>query len=109
MTIRLDDLLQSEKLILDNHYKKANPFLTDEFESKILKKFNKWYANNPHNSKINGVDRIPIDIVHTLIFNPNDLLSYSYDLFIEDLETFELECEGYMSFNEAIKFIQSVQ
>ena len=92
-------LLKAEKDILDENFKLAKPMFTQEDEAVLRKNF----LDNGGNQQV-------LAVAHSLMFqNSPILLDYTFDLFLEDLEDFTLEQEGFISVEEAIRFLHEMQ
>ena len=52
---------------------------------------------------------ITLQEAYTVMFENEEFLEYSYDLFLEDIESFSLNRIGYMSTAEALSFLQTMQ
>ena len=52
---------------------------------------------------------ITLEEAYTVMFENEEFLEYSYDLFLEDIESFSLNRIGYMSTAEALSFLQTMQ
>lgn len=108
--IDLHSLKLEEKDIMDHHFQEEKPLLTKERENQIKGFF---YSNNISSSTTDDYDEIVVDIrdAHRGLFSGEDdgLLEYSFDLFLEDLQTFGLRREGCMSLQEALEFVRVMQ
>ena len=93
-------LLKAEKNILDENFKLSQPLFTQEDEAILRRKF----------SDNGGNQQVLLTVAHKLMFESSPtLLDYTFDLFLEDLEDFSLEQEGFISVEEAIIFLQEMQ
>ena len=43
------------------------------------------------------------------MFEEEEVLEYSFDLFMEDISSYQLQVEGFMTATEAISFLQTMQ
>ena len=92
-------LLEAEKSILDEKFKISQPMFTPEDEAILRGKFSD-----------NGGGRQALAAAHIVIFESSPvLLDYTYELFLEDLEDFPLEEEGFISVDEAVRFLHEMQ
>ena len=97
--LNVDALILTEKEILDEKFKLTQPLFSAEQEIKLREKFRNI-----------GDDSLKIDIVHSLMFGDGPiLLEYGLDLFMNDLENFPLEKEGFLSVEEAVRFLKEMQ
>lgn len=103
--INSEVLAEKEQAISDAYFQEENPMLTPEYEAFIREMYCK--------RAVNGV--LSLRNAHSVLFssehNPNAdaFLSYSMDLFLEDLSEFQLATEGFMSLEEALLFIKTMQ
>lgn len=96
-------LAQEEKFIMDNFFQIQQPLLTQEMEKKIRQNFQMALLQS--NSKDSPIDHLPNYIAHIAMFSTEDRLAYSIEMFTEDLQDFATEFPGFMSVQEAIRFI----
>jgi len=87
-------LAESEKEVMDSYFCETKPFLTLEKETQIRVKFD-------------GVDSkmLPLLEAYTAIFEESDMLNYDFSFFLEDLHSFPLATDGFMTADEAVRFL----
>lgn len=123
--IDLNQLKEEERIAMDNYFKVELPFLTKEQEQKIRMNFEGSYLALKLDPKLHGNDNDDVDIHSRIVHNDNWCLSlerayiamfegdenleYSYELFLEDLHTYPLAEKGFMSVEEALSFLQMMQ
>ena len=61
----------------------------------------------PRNVPVNP--RLSLFDAYSAIFEDEEALEYSFELFLEDLESFELAEAGVMSYSEAVLVMQTMQ
>ncbi len=108
--INIENLKKNEIFNMDKHFQEDNPFLTYELQEQISNEFYSYYSQtNPH--PIDNVDIVvvPIEIAYKLMFTENDRLYYSFELFLEDLNSFDYASKDVLSLKEAIEFIRVKQ
>lgn len=86
-----------EIAIQEKFFQLENPLLTKALEQEITTKFS------------NSGNKLELLAAYEIMFGSNSSLGYSYDLFLEDLESFELKERDSMTVEEALSFINSMQ
>jgi hypothetical protein len=121
MFVDLERLAEEEKAVMDNYFKVELPYLTSEQEQKIRENFEGAFLSSKydtdHNSAVIGSReavlndnwRLSLYEAYNAMFEGEDNLEYSYDLFQEDIASFPLENEDYMTVTEALAFLQMMQ
>lgn len=114
--VDIEKLSEEEKDIMDNYFKVEFPFLTSIQEDKIRTNFEGIYLSTKKNIENNdngGYDIDKLSLVlhqaYNAMFEEEDNLEYSYELFLEDAASYPVEKEGYMTAQEAITFLQMMQ
>jgi hypothetical protein len=111
--VDIEQLAAEEKEIMDNYFKIEYPFLTLEQEDKVRTNFEGTYlsTNNDNNNDNYDIENLSLELyqAYKAMFEEEDNLEYSYELFLEDTDVYPLEREGYMTTKEAIKFLQTMQ
>jgi hypothetical protein len=112
--VDIEQLAAEEKEIMDNYFKIEYPFLTLEQEDKVRTNFEGIYlsTNRDNNNNNNyDIENLSLELyqAYKAMFEEEDNLEYSYELFLEDTDVYPLEREGYMTTKEAIKFLQTMQ
>ena len=119
--IDLNKLAEEEKTAMDNYFKVESPFLTNEQEQKIRMNFEGSYlafkadptflVNKNSQSKVAHNDNwcLSLDRAYIAMFEGDQNLEYSYELFLEDVHTYPLAERGYMTVEEALSFLQMMQ
>jgi hypothetical protein len=113
MVVNIEQLAAEEKDIMDNYFKIEYPFLTLEQEDKIRTNFEGIYlsTNTDRNNDNYDIEKLSLELyqAYKAMFDEEDNLEYSYELFVEDTDIYPLEREGYMTVKEAIAFLQTMQ
>ena len=118
--VDINQLMLEEQEVMDNYFKVESPFLTAEQEEKIRINFEgRFLALNTNlNSKLFDLDKVEnidsmislrLSDAYNVMFEDEEALEYSYDLFMEDIATYPLQVEGFMTATEAISFLQTMQ
>lgn len=119
--VDIDQLMLEEQVIMDNYFKVELPFLTKEQEEKIRDNFEGRFL--ALNSKSSSTSSIVVDInndndhhiclsirdAYNAMFGDEKALEYSFDLFLEDVESYPLGEAGHMTIAEAISFLHMMQ
>jgi SAM-dependent methyltransferase len=96
----LNQMISTEKLVMDIFYQETHPLVTEEEKEKISLFFQ-------------FEDSLSFQQIHDLVFHGEGALlrfmEYSYDLFIEDLKEFPFSANQRMTYNEFIEFLSSKQ
>jgi hypothetical protein len=121
MVVDLERLAEEERAVMDNYFKVELPYLTTEQEQKIRENFEGSFlsskCNKDHNSAVtssrgavlNENWRLTLYEAYNAMFEGEDNLEYSYDLFQEDIASYPLENRGFMTVTEALAFLQMMQ
>ena len=80
---------------MDNYYKEQEPLLSVEEIEKIVSRF----GENSYN----------LGDAYEIIFGDKQELGYTYQLYLEDIQNFQLVNEGSMNINEALAFIKTME
>lgn len=121
--IDLSQLAEEEKVAMDNYFKVELPFLTEEQEQKVRMNFEgsflalkldpKLHGNENDQSKVEIAHdnnwRLSLDRAYIAMFEGDQNLEYSYELFLEDVDSYPLAEMGYMTVEEALSFLQMMQ
>ena len=118
--VDINQLMLEEQEVMDNYFKVESPFLTAEQERKIKINFEGRFLalNSNLNSKLSDVDEaknqnnmISLCLLdaYDAMFEDEEALEYSFDLFMEDISSYQLQVEGFMTATEAISFLQTMQ
>ena len=120
--IDLNQLKEEERIAMDNYFKVELPFLTKEQEQKIRMNFEGSYLALKLDPKLHGngdASRhsrivhnnwcLSLDRAYIAMFEGDENLEYSYELFLEDLHTYPLAEKGFMTVEEALSFLQMMQ
>lgn len=111
--VDIEQLAAEEKEIMDNYFKIEYPFLTLEQEDKVRTNFEGIYlSTNGDNINDNyDIENLSLGLyqAYKAMFEEEDNLEYSYELFLEDTDVYPLKREGYMTTKEAVKFLQTMQ
>lgn len=121
--IDLNQLAEEEKVAMDNYFKVELPFLTEEQEQKIRTNFEgsflalkldpKLHGNQTNQSRVaiahDNNWRLSLDRAYIAMFEGDQNLEYSYELFLEDVHSYPLAEKGYMTVEEALSFLQMMQ
>lgn len=121
--IDLNQLKEEEKIAMDNYFKVELPFLTKEQEQKIRMNFEGSYLALKLDPKLHGIGDVgshsrivhndnwclSLDKAYLAMFEGDENLEYSYELFLEDLHTYPLAEKGFMTVEEALSFLQMMQ
>jgi hypothetical protein len=119
--VDLERLAEEERAVMDNYFKVELPYLTTEQEQKIRENFegcflsSKYYTD--HNSAVIGSRGAVLNDnwcltlyeAYNAMFEGEDNLEYSYDLFQEDIASYPLENKDFMTVTEALAFLQMMQ
>jgi hypothetical protein len=119
--VDLERLAEEERAVMDNYFKVELPYLTTEQEQKIRENFEGCFLsskyNKDHNSAVIGSGgavlndnwRLTLYEAYNAMFEGEDNLEYSYDLFQEDIASYPLENKDFMTVTEALAFLQTMQ
>jgi hypothetical protein len=121
--IDLNELAEEEKVAMDNYFKVELPFLTEEQEQKIRMNFEGSFLALKLGPKLQGNEndqsrvaiahdnnwRLSLDRAYIAMFEGDQNLEYSYELFLEDVDSYPLAEKGYMAVEEALSFLQMMQ
>ena len=116
--VDLQKLADEEKIVMDNYFKIEQPFLTEDQRQKIRENFECAFlaiktsdsnSNKPDSKEINDNWSLPLFSAYNAIFESEEALEYSFDLFSEDIVSYPLEREGFMTVNEALSFLEMMQ
>ena len=118
--VDINQLMLEEQEVMDNYFKVESPFLTAEQEEKIRINFEgRFLALNTNlNSKLFDLDKVEnidsmislcLSDAYNVMFEDEEALEYSYDLFMEDITSYPLQVDGFMTAAEAISFLQTMQ
>lgn len=107
--INIENLQKIETLNMDKHFQEDNPYLTNELQERISNEFTYYYSQTNPNLVDNDDMAVPVEIAYKLMFTENDRLYYSFDLFLEDLNSFHCIGKDVLSLKEAIEFIRVKQ
>jgi hypothetical protein len=121
--IDLCQLAEEEKVAMDNYFKVELPFLTEEQEQKIRMNFEGSFLALNLDPKLHGNEndqsrvaiahddnwRLSLDRAYLAMFEGDQNLEYSYELFLEDVHSYPLAEKGYMTVEEALSFLQMMQ
>lgn len=119
--VDIEKLAEEEKAVMDNYFQIEKPFLTADQRQKIRENFECAFlaikkSDSPH-EKIN-FDRptennenwsLPLFSAYNAIFESEEALEYSFELFSEDIAQYPLEREGFMTVSEALSFLEMMQ
>ena len=107
--IDIENLKKNEIFNMDKHFQEDNPFLTNELQEQISNEFYNYYSQTNPYPMDNDDIVVPIEIAYKLMFTENDRLYYSFELFLEDLNSFHCISKDLLSLKEAIEFIRVKQ
>jgi Methyltransferase domain len=102
--VDMDQLAEEEREVMDTYYQTTQPLLTPEREEAIRQAFppSSFEGKGPPSS-------VRFEEAHRIMFSTEDILDYTYELFLEDLETFPLETPERITVDEAIAFLREKQ
>lgn len=121
IVVDLERLAEEEKAVMDNYFKVETPYLTCEQEQKVRENFEGAYLSSKyytdHKSAVIGSRgavlndnwRLSLYEAYTAMFEDEENLEYSYDLFQEDIASYPLEDKDFMTVTEALAFLQMMQ
>ncbi len=95
--VDLLELAKQEKEVMDFQFKTANPLLTEDYIKRLSAAF----------EAVTSQTWLPLMQAFEIMFSKE--LSYTWSLFLEDLQDFALEKEGQMTKAEMIAFIEQMQ
>jgi len=107
--VNIETLQKNEILNMDKHFQEDNPYLTSELQEQISNEFYNYYCQTNGNPIDKNEVAVPIEIAYKLMFSRNDQLHYSYELFLEDLNSFPLKKNDILFVKEAIEFMKIMQ
>lgn len=122
--VDIEKLADEEKAVMDNYFKIEQPFLTEDQRQKIRENFECAFlaiktSDKPHEKRNsdklkeekekNDNWSLPLFSAYNAIFESEEALEYSFDLFSEDIVSYPLEREGFMTVNEALSFLEMMQ
>jgi SAM-dependent methyltransferase len=104
--IDFESLAEREHAILDSYFKAEHPLITEALEASLRQAFARYGSGQQGDQG----GYIRLRDAHSIMFvQHNAHLCYTYDLFEEDLGNVELEHEGMMSADEAVRFLKEMQ
>ena len=102
-------LQEHESFVMNEYYKSKHPFLTTEVETEIRKEFDKLLLPS-------GNDALSVYEAYQAIFKTisfqnsmNIYADYTFDLFLDDLNDFHICQPGYLTVEEALRFLREKQ
>ena len=119
--VDLERLAEEERAVMDNYFKVELPYLTNEQEQKIRENFEGVFLSSKnyidHTSTVIGTRgavlndnwRLSVFEAYNAMFEGEDNLEYTYDLFQEDISSYPLENKEFMTVTEALAFLQMMQ
>lgn len=96
--INIKDMIITEEELMKQHYQVDHPLLTQELRDSI----SRYYASQQTAS-------LPAAEVYSIMFAGQDFLHYNMELFQEDLNRFVTAKSGYLTLDEALRFISENQ
>lgn len=97
-SLTIDDIANHEEIVMNAFFKMDAPFLTEDQKRKIQQQFQQ-----------SGSEGMELRRAYKILFEGKEGLGYDYDLFLEDLKSFDLLRSDKITFKEAMDFIDTMQ